>query len=493
MKKLLCSLFVALIAFVSCNKIEKNKEERPISSEPFSIQAYADDIDTKATIDDNLIIKWAENDLICVAMYEEGEYTPWEREFKLTGGAGTTNGTFTLQGSGTPGDNTRFNAIYPKYSNTFSDGSAIDNTIARIKLLESYTWSENTILAPMVAYGTDTDKKGLHFKHVGGAVKVKLKDLPKGTTKVSLTSNKDIIGDFTYTVANIAASNPDGITTPSNGGNTVSFTFGALESTADRVFYFPTPVVTDPTFTIKVYVGDMLVWQAKTPNTQPSITRGGLLVMEDLTVTPYYLYVKDYDLAASSSNKWGTSRSIYISSDQASMGTETIGGIEYNKFIIPRDKVGSSTDVYYKGENGCEVKLTFTPTKGAKQYLYKTNGFEIIPTSSTFNSEKRIWACVNGCTDLRMYVWGSATFNTTSWSWDDTVNGFKKMTLSTAKYDYSNWSYFKIPDDESSCNLIFVWKVGDTLTKTNDITNVSLENSVYYKAWGDGNSIITWN
>ena len=494
MKKIFYILSVAALALVACNKVEPVVEDNNISAEPFTIQAYADEIGTKATIDGSLNIKWATDDRIMVGMYETGEYTPWEREFKLKDGAGSSNGTFELIGTGTPGENTLFNAIYPKndYSTFCTPGTTtIDPSTARIKLLESYSWSENTILTPMVAYGTDSDKKGLHFKHIGGAVKVTINGLPKGTTKVSLTSDKDLTGDFAFNVASIADATPGKLTTPTaNAGKTVSFTFDALDASTNRVFYFPTPTLTAPSFTIKVYAGEALIYQRSTKAAQPDITRGGLLVMPEMTVSPYYLKVMDEELAAESSLKWGTDRKVWIDAEYSSIGTESIGGKTYNIFILPLNCIDSETNVYYKGENGCEVKLTFTPVTGTKAYLYKTDGFEIIPIadSYTLNVGNCIWGCADGVSDLRMHVWGTDKMDTGGWAWAN----MKVMTPVTAKYNYKNWFYYTIPSDETSTtgNYIFVWN--EAGSQTNNIENATLTKSHYYEAWGSGHYELTW-
>ena len=482
MKKFFVILTLASLAFIGCNK---NGLDSDNITKPFTIKAYADEIGTKATLDGSLNIKWATDDRICVAMYEDGEYTPWEREFRLVDGAGESDGTFALVGEETPGENTRFNAIYPKFDNTFDTGSGINPLEAKIKLLDSYTWTENTIFAPMVAYGTTTDKKGLHFKHVGGAVKVTINGLPKGTTKVSLTSDKDITGIFTCTVADT----PSAISSPvSNAGNTVSFTFDALGSSTNRVFYFPTPTLAAPSFTIKVYMGETLIYQRATKAAQPDITRGDLLVMPAMTVSPYYLKVRDEGLAAASSLKWAANRTVWIDAEYSSIGTETIDSKTYNTFILPLACVGASTDVYYKGENACEVKLTFTPVSGTKEYLYKTDGFEIIPIagSYTLNDGKRIWGCAEGVNDLRMHVWGTTNMNTGDWAWGN----MKQMTKVPAKYNSKNWFYYAIPDGETSGNYIFVWN--ETGNQTDNIESVSLSASHYYEAWSGGHYEFTW-
>ena len=461
MKKSLYFLSIAIWAIVGCETIDPvdvslNDDNAIEDVNPFTIEAFTDEIGTKATIPsvsgtagDPVTINWASDDRICVSMYETGEYTPWEREFRLTGGAGSTNGTFSLMGDGTPGENTLYNAIYPKYENTFYDSgeSKIVPSVAKIKLLTSYTWSAGTILAPMVAYGIDSDKKGLHFKHVGGAVMVTMNSLPKGTTKVSLTltSDGDLTGNFNYTVADIANPTPSALTTAaSNGGKTVAFTFDALGSSTNRVFYFPTPTLTAPEFTIKVYVGEMLIWQASTPKAQPDITRGGLLVMQPMTVSPYHLNVRDEELAAATSLQWSTGRTIYIGGyDLSSLGTVTVGGKTYNQFYIPKDCVTKSTDVYYKGQNGCEVKLTFTPAKGTKEYNYKTDGFEIIPEDSYYTSEKRVWVQSNIDTSINhlwAHMWENGNESNNSTIWGDGCS----MTATESKYDGKTWYYSAI-------------------------------------------------
>ena len=424
MKKLIYIFAMAALAFVGCSKndvVEDNTED--IVSEPFTLIAYTDDVDSKATIDGSLNIKWATDDRIVVGMYETGDYTPWEREFRLTEGAGKSNGTFELVGDGTPGENTLYNAIYPKFDNTFYDSgtSKINPAIARIQLKESYTWSENTIFAPMIAYGTAGDKKGLHFKHIGGAVKVTMKNLPVGTTKVSLTltSDGDLTGNFNYTVADIANVTPGALTSAaSNAGKTVSFTFDALGSTTNRTFYFPTPTLTAPEFTISVYVGEDEVWHNSTKAAQSDITRGGLLVMPDATIKPHFLYVMDEGVTAS----WPSGRQIYISKNIDLYDTEEVDGHTYNKFLIPLSDIGKAVTIYYKeGASGnYQVPISTTLSSSTKKHYFRTDGCNYVAVTNTASPEtvqKGIWA-IHGDDDSDTYdLWIYTTGDiSTAWT-----------------------------------------------------------------------------
>lgn len=478
MKKYFYIFAMAALAFVGCSKNEVVVDEpEGIVSEPFSLIAYADDIDSKATIDGSLNIKWATDDRIQVAMYETGDYTPWEREFALTEGAGTSNGTFTLQGSGTPGDATMFNAIYPRFENSFYNPSTskTDASTARIKLYESYTWSENTIFAPMIAYGTDGDKKGLHFKHIGGAVKVTMKSLPKGTTKVSLTldSDGDLTGNFNYTVANIANVTPDALTSAaSNGGKTVSFTFDALGSTTNRTFYFPTPTLTAPRFTIKVYVGDDLVWQNSTKAAQSDITRGGLLIMPDATVKPHFLYVMEEGVTAT----WPDGRQIYITKNINLYDTEEVDGNTYNRFLIPLSNIGSAVTIYYKeGASGnYQVPIATTLSSSTKKHYFRTDGCTFVEVTNTASPEdvpKGVWARHSDSNSgvIKFYAWGAlSTADFPGASMTETSSMFNGKAWYTFSYGASG---------DFNCIFSFDSK------KTEDITGLSTSNSYYYDVW----------
>ena len=494
MKRVFVLFALMSTALAACNKVESLTDDNAIdNSTPFTLKAYTEDIvDSKATIDGSLNIVWGanNNDFIRVALYEDGEYTPWEREFKLTAGGGTSNGTFSLVGSGTPGENTRYNAIYPEYENTFTVSETVHPETAIIKLLDSYGWTENTILAPMVAYGTAGDAKGLHFKHVGGAVKVTLKNVPVGATKVSLTSDKYITGTFNYTVANIAKVEPDAITTPvENGGNTVSFTFSARESEGDMVFYFPTPALTAPSFTITVYVGDAEIWSKSTKSAQSDITRGDLLVMKPITVTPHYLYVLDGGVITGMTDKsWPSTRQIYADGQNFNkLGTETFGSYTYNKFMLPLSVIGSVSTIYYKeGASGnYQVALNATLSSGTNSHYFSTNGCavaEVSTPSTPVWPANGIWArhTDSSTTGISFYAWG-----------DVTTGAFPgaAMSATASKYDGKTWYFFAYPSTGDFSGIISY-----DSKQTADITGLNTSNSYYYDVWIDGESIsyYTW-
>ena len=88
MKKILLQLMTLVIAmaFTSCNK----SELEPMQNSACTIKASIDNFGTKTTMEGNDVY-WAEGDEI--ALFAEGSEEPIL--FTLSGGAGTTDGTFS--------------------------------------------------------------------------------------------------------------------------------------------------------------------------------------------------------------------------------------------------------------------------------------------------------------------------------------------------------------------------------------------------------------
>ena len=323
MKKLFVIMAAISMLFAACNK-EKAVEEE------VAILRASTELFTKATLNDDLKPVWKAGDNIHVYCYvkDGSSYDPWQNSFSLDAADdGKLEGNFKRTGV-TLGDNVFTKAIYPEFDSNFkADGSE-----AYFHLQETYTYTEGTVFVPMLAVATDSAPQDLHFKQVGGVVKVSLKDVPKSANKVTLTCDKDIAG--WYTIATSAAGTGT-ISTPNSGEGrkSVSFTF-SISSKSDMVFYFPTPAVNAPKFTISLYHDDIKLWSKTTPYAQPNISRGTLLEMPALTVP--------------------ASRTI------------TVGVISYVK-----DELGDTGyNVHYWGENTGDATLTAKGTTETKDVGY---------------------------------------------------------------------------------------------------------------------------
>lgn len=276
MKKFFVIMAAMSLLFAACNK------DNTVDNTPkVAILKASSEILTKATLNDDFKPVWKAGDNIHVYCYvtDGSEYTPWQAGFTLDpADDGKLDGDFKREGV-TLGDNVLTKAIYPEFGSNFSN----DGNTAYFDLRTSYAYSEGTVLVPMLAVATEAAPHDLGFKQVGGAVKITLKDVPASATKVTLTCDKDIAG--WYAIATSEAGTGV-ISTPNTGtgSKSVSFTFAAASAKRDMVFYFPTPAISSPIFTISLSNDSFEFWSKTTPSAQPNITRGTLLEMPALTV-----------------------------------------------------------------------------------------------------------------------------------------------------------------------------------------------------------------
>lgn len=276
MKKVFVILAAITMLFAACNK-----ENTIENTTEVAILKATSEILTKATLNDDFKPVWKAGDNIHVYCYvtDGSEYTPWQNSFTLDpNDDGKLDGTFKREGV-TLGDNVLTKAIYPEFDSNFSG----DGSNAYFHLQTSYSYSEGTVFVPMLAVSSAEAPHDLSFKQVGGAVKVTLKGVPASATKVTLTCDKDIAGWYTIATSQVGTGV---ISTPNEntGSKSVSFTFAEASNKRDMVFYFPTPAVSSPKFTISLSNDSSEFWSKTTPSAQPNIERGTLLEMPAITV-----------------------------------------------------------------------------------------------------------------------------------------------------------------------------------------------------------------
>ena len=200
----------------------------------------------------------------------------------------------------------------------------------------------------------------------------------------------------------------------------------------------------------------------------------------------YRLYVLDEKVATSSS--WGTSRSIWYSSeagDIASAGTEVFGGRTYNYFNLTSDIVGNTADVYYKGENNCEVKITLNVQSSKTNYYYQTDGILVGAVADPASPEAlsttpRIYVRSN-VDGLNCHMWGGDS---------ETVWPGTAMTVTTSREYEHFWRYVDlIPNSTGFIINSSGWQTGDL----NVADFVAADGSCYLYCYGADNvAKITW-
>lgn len=279
MKKVLLFATVgAILVAGACNKMPDQTSAQKLTR----VSAIMEGYQTKASLDENtMTVKWQEGDLIKVVIYnpDKQDYNPWVSDFILESGAGETKGTFKINGGGSYTSAEKLNALYPVFDSNYGNQGTSTSQVY-IHLQESYSYSAGTYFPPMVSY----QSQDISFKHVAGAVKVTLNNIPAVIAdKVSMTMDQDITGWFTY---DLPYAGTTGIETPNSGtgGKTVSFTDIKSNSVSNKVFYFPVPKVTTPKITLTLYSGDDVLL-TKTASNQASIGRAQLLEMKPIDIS----------------------------------------------------------------------------------------------------------------------------------------------------------------------------------------------------------------
>ena len=216
---------VIAMAFTSCNK----SELEPMQNSACTIKASIDNFGTKTTMEGNDVY-WAEGDEI--ALFAEGEEDPIL--FTLSGGAGTTDGTFTTTVNI---DGKSFvAALYPYYSGArFEDGKKITTNMP-----SEYEWAEGANNKAPMATLISGNQEDISFKNAGALIALTVNNIPEGyncvrvrTENTRINGNCDIeFDDNSYPILSISS-------TPFDEENTKITTINFTSSSNDKIFYFP--------------------------------------------------------------------------------------------------------------------------------------------------------------------------------------------------------------------------------------------------------------
>ena len=239
-----------------------------------TLSASTENAVAKATLNDSFQMLWAEDDLIVVVGEDNNQCV-----YKLDDSSvGLAQGVFNYESGSHITAGSKIHAIYPQFDSNFD--SNYGN--AYIHLQTEYAYSANTSFAPMVSF----ESEDLHFKHVGGLVKITLNNVPGVANKVSMTMDTPITGWYTFDPANAGTSGiVSGSEHTSTAGNTVSFNIATATAARNLVFFFPVPVIsTKPKITLDVYAGTAKLFE-KTASNQHTIGRGEILAMKPLDLS----------------------------------------------------------------------------------------------------------------------------------------------------------------------------------------------------------------
>ena len=251
---------------------------------------------SKATFLNDGTFKWQDGDQIGVYLYSTlsgTSYGPWIAPFDLQRGAGTGTGVFARQLDGALGECYGNVAIYPYTVDKDSDpwqmssyAYADDATKGRLTFFLPSVYKDldnlEMVRMPMAAVlnmEPGGDKTSFQLKHVGGAVKFTLKNVPAKAKYFKLWAvGKNISGFYSINLSDIGTGTLQG----DGSGNTVELQLkeGQAKETLD--VYFPVPAGSYK-LGIGVY-GDGIVYLEKTASKENAIGRGQILRMPEVTI-----------------------------------------------------------------------------------------------------------------------------------------------------------------------------------------------------------------
>lgn len=286
MKKVLYFVAIATLAFVSCQKeIETANDAK---NDRFTFKASIEDLTTSATINSDNQLLWATGDKIGIYVNDDS-WTDKNQPFTLSSGAGTTQGEFSWDYTGNFSDKAAA-AFFPWDNNDNTGDGTLNNVYdgyAYFTLNEGiYSYSSGKMLTPLVAsLNGSTDP--ISFKHAGAAVKVHIDNVPKRVHSIGMTvAGQQITGEFSVSVANAGTDAMTPVTADASKNTVWLNIWNGSQAAWD--FIFPVPELTKPKLSFQMYdENDILVWSKNLKAQSSDLKRGDILVMPDLTITPY--------------------------------------------------------------------------------------------------------------------------------------------------------------------------------------------------------------
>lgn len=226
---------MCVVALSSCQKDLLDAVIAPVQSmRRISLSAVVQDEQTRAAYDADGAFIWSATD--AVSVFDGSNFY----ELDLTDGAGTRYANF----GGTIGEADPQFALYP-----YSSGHNLTNE-GKLKfhfpyLYDNYVCEESN--TPMYAKITSIDV-GARFIHLGATIRIKLSGVPAGVKSVSISTDVNLTGESTLTIADGTA----GLDTP-DGGRTVTYKLeNATTGNADLVFDLPVLADTYRIFSVDV-------------------------------------------------------------------------------------------------------------------------------------------------------------------------------------------------------------------------------------------------
>lgn len=134
--------------------------------------------------------------------------------------------------------------------------------------------------APMIAPAYDASNQKFAFKHVCGLMRITIASIPTDAASLVITSEGANISG-TGTIADITAEAPQ-LSSPTEGGKTVTITLPETTTYGEKTFYIPLPVATYSKLTMELKKADDSVILSKSISSL-SVACGQLVDMNKLT------------------------------------------------------------------------------------------------------------------------------------------------------------------------------------------------------------------
>lgn len=247
----------AAMAFAACQS-EKPEVQAPAAALRLSMEPVS-----KATVSDQGSFAWSSTDKVAI-ITDAGVKT-----FSYVSGEGTATASFDGDLAGV----TSASAV------VFPAADAVD--ASTVNLPSEYDYVEGEVLTPLYAANPSLTEVN-QLKHLGGALKVVISNVPAKAAKFVFTAPKRITGDFAIDFSGDAPVIKAEAAT--SGTVTVNFTAG---SATEMSFYIPLPVGTYETFTAELQdaEGKTLAPSVKSSKVENSVSRKGLVIMPGYEVT----------------------------------------------------------------------------------------------------------------------------------------------------------------------------------------------------------------
>lgn len=315
---------LSILALASCEK--KDITTLPDFEKEISFVAELEADATKATLSDELDFSWDADEKIGVWADRPDLSNLYLYSFTNTaeaGPKGTFNGNYRAA-------NVYKCAVFPLESAGQNDSYFFDIPA------QHSNYASGKFVSPMIAAivsGTVDERisyENLKFKHVFGMVKLTVTGLPVGTSSLSWTNlgANPINGKYPLIEANLSGEDilsAVDFASVTNSSKTTTFSFPALTSREDMVFYVPLPAGTyEAGFKIEISDGTNVLELASTSSSQ-SVVRAKVhkLPTIDASAKEYPAAVgKTYTLSFPDDNNAKNGKSSYTVNWTAIIGTQ---------------------------------------------------------------------------------------------------------------------------------------------------------------------------